>query len=55
MKSKIGVGLFIIGLIIAVLGVCSLDTEEYYTQVAIFTMAGFGCMGIGGFMAQIFD
>ena len=55
MKSKIGVTLFVIGFIMAVLGFCSLDTEECYTQVVIFTLVGLAGVGIGGVILQIFD
>ena len=55
MKSKIGVTLFIIGFFLAVIGVCSLDSDVWYTQITIITMIGFASMGIGATILQIFD
>ena len=53
--EKIGVALFIIGFFMAVIGMCALDSKEYYMQIAIFTMIGFTSMGIGMIITGIYE
>ena len=57
MKVKEALGLFltIIGFIVTFIGFCSLDSEQYFHQVFLFTLGGLALFAIGAALLQIFD
>ena len=55
MREKIAIAITIIGLLMTMLGFCSLDSDECFKQVLAFTIIGLALFGVGGYLLQIFD